>query len=124
MSLGSGGRANPRPVKHYLAGADVIFGIGVSFALTAFGVPMPKNKTIIHATLDPMDLNKDVPAQHGLIGDAKLTLDALNTAMASFDHALPRRGRRTNENSGPTGRWMSSGCPNLPTTKRPLILTE
>ena len=63
-----------RPVKHYLAGADVIFGIGVSFALTAFGVPMPKNKTIIHATLDPMDLNKDVPAQHGLIGDAKLTL--------------------------------------------------
>ena len=32
-------------------------------------------KTIVHATLDPMDLNKDVEAQYALIGDAKLTLD-------------------------------------------------
>ena len=32
LSLGSGGRANPRPVKRYLEEADVIFGIGCSFA--------------------------------------------------------------------------------------------
>ena len=42
LSLGSGGRANPRPVKRYLADADVILGVGCSFALTGFGVPMPR----------------------------------------------------------------------------------
>ena len=61
LSLGSGGRANPRPVKVFLNEADVILGVGCSFALTGFGVRMPRGKTIIHATLDPMDLNKDLP---------------------------------------------------------------
>jgi acetolactate synthase-1/2/3 large subunit len=85
LSLGSGGRANPRAVKRFLADADVILGIGCSFALTGFGVGMPTGKTIIHATLDPMDLSKDVPAQHGLIGDARLTLTALSEAMDGLD---------------------------------------
>ena len=93
LSLGSGGRANPRTVKTFLAEADVILGIGCSFALTGFGVPMPPGKTIIHATLDPMDLNKDVPAQHALIGDAQLTLTALTEAMRERDHA-PAEARR------------------------------
>lgn len=82
LSLGSGGRANPRAVKTFLNEADVIFGIGCSFALTGFGVPMPRGKTIVHATLDPMDLNKDVEAQYALIGDARLTLTALSESMA------------------------------------------
>jgi acetolactate synthase-1/2/3 large subunit len=93
LSLGSGGRANPRPVKAFLKEADVILGVGCSFALTAFGVAMPPGKTIIHATLDPMDLNKDIPAQYGLIGDAKLTLAALSTAMSGLDKA-PAEARR------------------------------
>ncbi len=66
LSLGSGGRAIPETVHEFLKEADVILGIGCSFALTGFGVQMPKGKTIIHATLDPKDLNKDVPAQHVL----------------------------------------------------------
>ena len=112
--MGSGGRANPRPVKHYLAEADVIFGIGVSFALTAFGVPMPKDKTIIHATLDPMDLNKDVPAQYGLIGDAKLSLDALNSAMASFDKSpATARADEPTKIAALRDAWMSEWLPKL-----------
>src|SRR5579871_669866 len=91
LSLGSGGRANPRPVKAFLAEADVILGVGCSFALTAFGVAMPAGKTIIHATLDPTDLNKDVAAQYALIGDAQLTLSALHEAMAGLDKAPARQ---------------------------------
>ena len=87
LSLGSGGRANPRPVKTFLTEADVILGVGCSFALTGFGVPMPAGKTIIHATLDPADLNKDVAAKYGLIGDARLTLAALIEGMANHDKA-------------------------------------
>ena len=91
LSLGSGGRANPRPVIEFLNRADVILGIGCSFALTGFGVAMPKGKTIIHATLDSMDLGKDVPVQHALIGDAQLTLEALSAAMAPMDPSPARR---------------------------------
>jgi thiamine pyrophosphate-dependent acetolactate synthase large subunit-like protein len=93
LSLGSGGRANPRPVKRFLADADVILGVGCSFALTGFGVAMPPGKTIIHATLDPKDINKDVAVQRALVGDAKLTLTALAEAMAGMDRstAVARR---------------------------------
>ena len=44
LSLGSGGRANPRPVKNFLEEADVILGVGCSFALTGFGVGMPRGQ--------------------------------------------------------------------------------
>jgi thiamine pyrophosphate-dependent acetolactate synthase large subunit-like protein len=77
LSLGSGGRSVPKPVHDFLQNADVIFGIGCSFAVTNYGVSMPAGKVIIHATLDAADLNKDVAAEYALIGDAKLTLQAL-----------------------------------------------
>ncbi|BBK37459.1 hypothetical protein STAQ_25370 [Allostella sp. ATCC 35155] len=77
LALGSGGRAYPATVDKFLKNADVIFGIGCSFTETNFGTAIPKGKTIVHATLDPLDVNKDVIAAHALIGDAALTLDAL-----------------------------------------------
>ena len=82
LSLGSGGLAVPAPVPHFLKAADVILGIGCSFTETSFGVAMPRGKRIIHATLDPDHLNKDVPVEIGLVGDAALTLDALLAALA------------------------------------------
>ncbi len=77
LSLGSGGLAVPRAVPKFLGEADVIFGIGCSFTETNFGVKMPAGKTIIHSTLDPNHLNKDVECRIGLVGDAGLVLDAL-----------------------------------------------
>ncbi|MCH8258409.1 MAG: hypothetical protein IIA75_11005, partial [Proteobacteria bacterium] len=44
LSLGSGGRAIPKNVHDFLQDADLIFGIGCSFALTGFGVQMPRGK--------------------------------------------------------------------------------
>src|SRR3977135_2228302 len=77
LSLGSGGLAIPAPVHHFLKEADLILGIGCSFTQTNFGVSMPAGKTIIPATLDPTDGNKDVPCALAVLGDAKLTLAAL-----------------------------------------------
>src|SRR5271156_4242939 len=77
LSLGSGGLAVPRARAQFLGEADLIFGIGCSFTETSFGIAMPKGKTIIHSTLDPAHLNKDVEAKIGLVGDAALVLDAL-----------------------------------------------
>jgi len=77
LALGAGGNSFPRTVPHFLAKADWIFGVGCSFTETAFGIAMPPGKKIIHATLDPNHLNKDMRAEIGLIGDAGLALDAL-----------------------------------------------
>ena len=81
LSLGSCGLAIPLSVRRALDGADLVFGIGCSFTRTSFGTDMPKGTPIVHATLDPMHLNKDVPAALGLAGDAALTLDALLAAL-------------------------------------------
>lgn len=81
LSLGSGGLAMPKPVRHFLDNADVIFGIGCSFTETNFGVKMPPRKPggvkYIHATLDPDHIDKDIRCDIGLVGDAGLILDAL-----------------------------------------------
>ena len=121
LSLGSGGRAIPRPVKQFLEEADVIFGVGCSFALTAFGVPMPKGKTIIHATLDPMDLNKDVPAQHAMLGDAKLTLQSLMRAMDEHDTAPADGRKRVGEKiAAIREQWLKEWMPKLTSESTPL----
>ena len=77
LSLGSGGLATTGPVNHFLKEADLIFGIGCSFSETNFGVKMPPGKAIIHATLDPADVNKDVSSTLALLGDAKLVVAAV-----------------------------------------------
>lgn len=122
LSLGSGGRSMPRNVHEFLRDSDVILGIGCSFALTAFGVQMPKGKTIIHATLDPMDLNKDVPVQHALVGDAKLTLQGL---IAEMDQ-LPKTTAETRKETVPArinetkAAWLSEWMPKLTNNDAPI----
>ncbi|MCY3798810.1 MAG: thiamine pyrophosphate-requiring protein [Chloroflexi bacterium] len=81
LALGSGGRSIPKPVHHFLQKSDLIFGIGCSFTRTAFGVTIPAGKRVIHATLDPADINKDLPVETALVGDALLILDGLVEAV-------------------------------------------
>ncbi len=121
LSLGSGGRANPRPVKQFLEEADVILGIGCSFALTAFGVAMPRGKTIIHATLDPMDVNKDVPAQYAMVGDAKLTLQGLSDAMDGHDRSTADERKHVGDRiAAIREEWLKEWMPKLTSDSTPL----
>ena len=121
LALGSGGRAIPKPVHEFLQDADVILGIGCSFALTAFGVQMPKGKTIIHATLDAKDLNKDVPAQHVLLGDAKLTLESLNTALEGHPKdAVVARADVPAQIAAIKAAWLETWMPKLTSNAAPI----
>ncbi len=90
LSLGTGGRTYPKPVIDFLWDCDVLFGVGCSFGATPFGVPFPSDKTVIHSTLDPGDLNKDLPVRHALVGDAKLTLAMLIEAVRERLGGTPR----------------------------------
>ena len=122
LSLGSGGRSIGKHLHHFLTNADVIFGIGCSFTQTNYGVAMPKGKVMIQATLDPADLAKDIPIDHGLTGDAGLTLDALIAEVKDRLKGKPR-GRLagvTKEIATHKAEWMAKWMPRLTQTSAPL----
>ncbi|MDQ3694562.1 MAG: thiamine pyrophosphate-requiring protein [Chloroflexota bacterium] len=122
LALGSGGRAIPKPVHQFLAEADVIFGIGCSFATTNYGVAMPAGPTIIQATLDPADLGKDVPVAHSLLGDARLTLEAIIPEVRDRLGGGPRG--RADEVAARIAKvkseWMAQWAPQLTSDTMPL----
>jgi thiamine pyrophosphate-dependent acetolactate synthase large subunit-like protein len=122
LALGSGGRAMPEPVHHFLARADVIFGIGCSFAATNYGVAMPAGKTIIHATLDPDDINHTVPVDYALAGDAALTLDALLCEVRERLGGAVRGRAETvaNEIASVKATWLDRWQPKLNSDEVPL----
>ncbi len=122
LSLGSGGKSMPQTVYDFLQKADVIFGIGCSFSTTNFGVKIPKGKTIIQATLDPADINKDVAVEYALIGDARLTLEALVTEIRDQLRGKPR-GRAEQviqEIKTIKGEWLAKWMPKLTSKDVPL----
>ncbi|HUK60306.1 MAG TPA: thiamine pyrophosphate-requiring protein [Stellaceae bacterium] len=84
LSLGSGGVSMGKHARYFLDRADVIFGIGCSFTESNFAIAMPKGKVMIHATLDPDHLNKDIACTIGLVGDAALTLEGVLRALQEF----------------------------------------
>lgn len=122
LSLGSGGRSISKQLHHFLNAADLILGIGCSFSITNYGVAMPKGKRIVHATLDPADVNKDVPAELALIGDAGLTLDALLAEVRDRLKGGPR-GRLaavTGEIKRLKSEWLAQWMPRLTADTKPL----
>jgi acetolactate synthase I/II/III large subunit len=122
LSLGSGGRSISGPLHHFLTTADLIFGIGCSFTTTNYGVAMPKGKRFVHATLDPADINKDVPAELALVGDAGLTLEALVAEVRDRLRGSPR-GRAAaviQEIKQLKSEWLARWMPRLTSAAKPL----
>jgi thiamine pyrophosphate-dependent acetolactate synthase large subunit-like protein len=122
LSLGCAGRSLPRAAWEFLQNSDVIFGIGCSFASTNYGTAMPKGKTIVHATLDSLDLNKDVEATHAVIGDAALILDALLLEVKDRLKGKPR-GRADGiaaKIAELNTQWIEDWTPKLTDTSTPI----
>jgi thiamine pyrophosphate-dependent acetolactate synthase large subunit-like protein len=119
LSLGAGGHSFPPMVPHFLGKADWILGAGCSFTETFFGVAMPKGKKFIHATLDPDHLNKDVRADIGLIGDAKLSLESLCTHVERAV-GTPRESSLAQEIAAMRTSWLNQWMPKLASCDTPL----
>ncbi len=122
LSLGSGGRSIPKSVHHFLQETDLIFGIGCSFSRTHFGVSIPEGKTVVHATLDAGDINKDVEVEHALLGDAKLILEAVTAEIRERLGGRPR-GRSeqvAREIAAVKCEWLEQWMPKLTLNEAPL----
>ena len=122
LALGSGGRAIPKAVHHFLQKTDLILGIGCSFTRTGFGVTIPEGKRVIHATLDPADINKDVPVDMALVGDAGLILDGLVEAVRDRSNGASeeRTAAVTGEISAVKAEWLDQWKAKLTSDEVPM----
>jgi len=82
LALGASTRSRPKIFTEFMARADLVLAIGTSLTRTPFGPAVPGGKTIIHATNDAGDVNKEYRVDHAIIGDAAMVLDALMTELA------------------------------------------
>ena len=122
LSMGSGGVAMPRAVAAYVEESDMVFGAGASFTATGFGIRFPtKNKSFVHNTIDPYDIEKNIPTEYPLLGDSKLALGMLADALK--DRLKKPRGltagvaARIKELNAP---WWAEWMPRLTSDSKPL----
>jgi acetolactate synthase-1/2/3 large subunit len=122
LSVGTGSRATTAGVHHFLRRADLVCGIGCSFAKSAFAVSIPAGKTLVQATNDADDLNKDYPCQYPLVGDAKLVLTQL---LDEIRHQAGSARRSTNqalvdEIRTVKASWLQQWLPKLTSDEVPI----
>jgi acetolactate synthase-1/2/3 large subunit len=77
LSLGAGGHTLTRAAAQFLVKADLVFGIGCSFARGGFSSPIPAGKRMVQVTVDGRDIDRDYQVEQAVIGDARLVLRQL-----------------------------------------------
>jgi acetolactate synthase-1/2/3 large subunit len=87
LSLGAAVWPNS-PVRNHLLAADLILAVGTRFALAA---PRP-DQPVIHVDVDPDEIGRNHRKTFGLVGDARLTLEAVLEGVRAA--APPRPSRK------------------------------
>jgi len=118
LALGASATSTTKGISHFLQKADVVFGIGTSFTRTNYGKTIPPGKVMVHSTVDASDVNKDYKADHALLGDAKLVLQALIAELRRTG-ATPRAGTAT-EVAAVKQEWLAEWMPQLTSEESPL----
>ncbi len=77
LALGAGGNTGTLMVDRFLQSTYFVLGIGTSFIINHFTVPMPPQAIKAQITNTPEDMNRDFRIQYGAVGDAKLVIRQL-----------------------------------------------
>src|SRR5438093_12301485 len=122
LSLGTGGGGvMSGPVYHFLPKADLVFGVGCSFTRHGMATNIPAGKTIIHATNDERDLNKNYPADHPILGDAKLVLRQFIDAVKDLPgKRAAGKGTAASEVHTVREAWLKEWMPKLTSEEVPI----
>ena len=122
LALGSANRPAPKTVWKWLGESDVVLAIGTGLTRTVFGISIPSGKFLIHSTVSPDDINKDYSVDIGLVGDAKLTLEAL---LDELKASVGEGGRATDQETISEIRstreaWLAEWAPLLNSDETPI----
>ena len=77
LALGAGGLTATGPAAQWLREADCLLALGSSLTRTPYGQRVPGKATLIQNTNNPDEIGKDENIDIGLVGDVRLTLQAL-----------------------------------------------
>ena len=121
LALGTGSSVMSRPVYEFLKDADVLLGIGCSFTRHGMATNIPPGKTLIHATNDERDLNKNYHADHPILGDAKIVLRQFIDAIKDLGAArTSRNGAVAGEIQRVRAAWLAEWMPKLTSDEVPI----
>jgi acetolactate synthase-1/2/3 large subunit len=122
LSLGSGGHGINGQVWKFVSRADVVFGIGCSFTESSFAIQFPQGngKRYIHSTIDPVDFNKTVRSEIGLVGDAKLVLQAIIAELRKTISANRDATAVAAEIKAVEAEWIQQWLPKMNSDAAPL----
>ncbi|HIF73227.1 MAG TPA: thiamine pyrophosphate-requiring protein [Dehalococcoidia bacterium] len=121
LSLGAGSGATTGPAFEWINESDVVIGLGTSLSLNSYTRRVPAGKsTVIHNTINSAEINKGTPSDIGLVGDAKLTLQAL---IEEVKAQIGEDGRDTGVASHIAtvkAKWLEEWSPILNSDEAPL----
>ena len=123
LSLGTGSHSKTAMVTDYLQQTDAIFAIGASLTITVFAPTIDRSKlSIVHATNDVVDLNKDYPADVAVLGDAKLVLEQMRDLIHEQTKGAGRAGREEVEAhiADVRATWNERWAPKLVADETPI----
>ncbi|MCH8107993.1 MAG: hypothetical protein IIB30_06520, partial [Chloroflexi bacterium] len=121
LALGSGSGVMSGALFHFMRRSDLVFGIGCSFTKHGMSMNIPPGKTMIQATNDPRDINKDYNIDHPIVGDAKLVLRQMIEACREVVGA-GRSGDESVSREIKTERdaWLAEWRPKLTDNQTPI----
>ena len=121
LALGSGSSVMNDCVYHFLGRADVVFGIGTSFTKHGMTTTIPSGKVFIHATNDPIDIDKDYYTDYPVIGDAKLVLQQFIEACKDLRPSTNQDDNKVAEEIASVRRaWLKEWIPKLTSEEVPI----
>ena len=122
LALGAGSGATTGPANEWLVGSDVMLALGTSLTRSPYAQKINPGKTIIHNTNNPDELNKDEAADIGLVGDAKLAIEALIACIRAKTggKSVGDRARTEAEVAAAKAAWMAKWTPVLTDDSEPV----
>lgn len=120
LALGAGSGATTGPAHTWIAQSDLVLGLGTSLTINGYTQQVPAGTTVIHNTIAPDDINKDTPCAIALVGDARLTIEAL------LDELKARVGEQARETgvaakiAAARAAWLNDWTGVLQSAEEPL----
>ena len=122
LSVGVGAHGITAMAVHFLRECDLILAVGSSLSHAPFTPRIPPGKTIIHATVDPLDLNKEHPTVVPILADARLFLaqlvEELRGRVGEPQQTL--RSRTVQTVSSVRKKWLSEYEPLFSDNSQPI----
>ena len=118
LSLGLFAKANTLPACKFVAAADLVLGLGSSFSVANQQASLPAQADLIQVIDSEVDLQKDYPLAHAVIGDLGLVLDQLLAELGQV--ATPSRPDPRPAIAAAHAEWMTQWADRFQDSDSPL----